>query len=77
MTIPKHAVQLDPDYRRMPDISQPWCERCQKPVNPKTAIRVTTLDFRVWRDDKGKGWLGKDCAKIINLPNTHIEGGAS
>lgn len=61
------TVFLDPDYRTWPDTTKPWCERCQKPVDPAKAIRVTTLDFQVWHDDDGKGWLGKDCAKKIGL----------
>lgn len=68
MSVPAHAVLLDPDYRKMPDTTQPWCWRCQKRIKDTTkAVRVTVLNVMVWPDSKGHGWLGKDCAKIIGL----------
>lgn len=73
MTYPQHAVFLDPDYRKTPDTFKPWCERCMKPIKDiSRAIRVTVLDVHVWRDNKGDGWLGSDCAKKIEL--SKIEG---
>lgn len=68
MTYPAHAVFLDPDYRKEPDTSNPWCWRCQKAIKDTTkAIRVNVIDAMVWPDENGGALLGRDCARIIKL----------
>lgn len=60
------AVYLDPDYRKWPDMSKPWCIRCQKPIKDVTkAIECTVMDVHVSLG--GSDLIGKDCAKKIGL----------
>lgn len=59
---------LDPDYRIEPDISKPYCIRCQKPIKgDKNAVRVSYVnDWNVKLDPNGEYWIGRYCwANII------------
>lgn len=60
-------LYLDPDYRKQPDTSKPYCIRCQKVVNPKTAIKVSMIgEWNVIQDDNGIHLVGSDCWKKIS-----------
>ena len=66
------SVYLDPDYRKWPDDSKPYCCRCQKTIKDVTkAVRVSFTDedrgWHVKRDDNGTNLVGADCAKKIGL----------
>ena len=55
---------LDPDFRRdAPD--GPHCCRCQKPIDPGKAIRVT-VDWDEWEVvEGGTDLIGRDCWRQI------------
>ncbi len=61
-------MYLDPDYRKIPDQSKPYCIRCQKPIkNISKAIKVTG-DKVNWGQFElgGIELLGADCWKIVS-----------
>jgi hypothetical protein len=58
------TYQLDPDYRKTPDTTKPFCIRCQKPVDPNKAVKVEMADE--WTVKEGGALLiGRDCWKKI------------
>lgn len=59
-------LHLNPDFRRDAPDYGPYCARCQKPVDPKTAIHVT-VDWLSWIvTEGGHDLIGPDCWKKIN-----------
>lgn len=68
-------VFLDPDYRKEPDTSQPFCCRCQKPVDPENAL---TCKVSGGLYDQvalgGDDLIGRDCAKKIGLIKERDDG---
>jgi len=69
-----NKVFLDPDYRRDPDTSLPYCCRCQKVIKGKGKGIKVSVDFSslggaelVMLNSDGDSLIGSDCAKIIGL----------
>lgn len=60
------AFELDPDFRKNPPKSGPFCVRCQKPIkDPAKAMRVT-VDWDNWLVQAGGAELmGADCWRAI------------
>lgn len=62
-------MYLDPDYRKDPDTSKPYCIRCQKPIKTGKGISVSYTDeWHVVADEHGAHTIGTDCWKKINKP---------
>lgn len=68
---------LDPDFRKEPNRSKPFCIRCQKEIkNLATAVKVRMVTKKEWseawideqsivKDDKSVLLVGPDCWKTI------------
>jgi hypothetical protein len=61
------SLYLDPDFRRDPDVTNPYCARCQKVIHDVSKAVHVTIDWSNWQvTEGGMELLGRDCWKAIN-----------
>lgn len=56
---------LDPDYRKSPDCSKPFCIRCQKPIKDVSKAILVSYVGDCYVIEGGKHLIGSDCWKKI------------